>query len=101
MISSEKIQLKRPRKPRRHTTGGTKQTNEDIKLAKELNEMNKTGYITNEIDQQVDPESTLGRKQLISMLKQRYGNEIEEYRNSGVVSEKVNVFFDPLVSRVH
>ena len=101
MISSEKIQLKRPRKPRRHTTGGTKQTTEDIKLAKELNEMNKTGYITNEIDQQVDPESTLGRKQLISMLKQRYGNEIEEYRNSGVVSEKVNVFFDLLVSRVH
>ena len=91
MISSEKIQLKRPRKPRRHTTCGTKQTIEDIKLAKELNE----------IDQQVDPESTLGRKQLISMLKQRYGNEIEEYRNSGVVSEKVNVFFDPLVSRVH
>ena len=93
MISSEKIELKRPRKPRRHTTGGAKQTIEDIQLAKELNEMNKTGYITNEIDQQVDPESTLGRKQLISMLKQRYGNEIEEYRNSGVVSEKVSIFF--------
>lgn len=46
--------------------------------------------IVNEIDQEIDPNSTLGRKQLIAMLKQRYGPEIEQFRTTEQISEKVS-----------
>lgn len=81
MVSTESIEI-RPKKPRRHTTEGGKQTLDDIRLAKEINEATMNGgCVTNELGQEVDPNSTLGRKQLISMLKQRYGSEMENYRN--------------------
>lgn len=78
----------RPRKPRRHTTGGSKQTAEDIRRAKELAAAMNGDTIVNEIDQEIDPNSTLGRKQLIAMLKQRYGPEIEQFRTTEQISEK-------------
>lgn len=51
--------------------------------------MENGGKIINEYGQEIDPNSTLGRKQLISMLKQRYGQDIENYRNSNDIGEKV------------
>lgn len=87
--TSEKVDI-RPKKPRRHTTGGTKQTQEDILIAKHFtSEMENGGKVINEYGQEIDPNSTLGRKQLISMLKQRYGQDIENYRTSSDVGEKV------------
>ena len=43
----------------------------------------------NPSEQGGDPNTTLGRKQLISMLKQRYGNEMDSFRTTGDLSEKV------------
>lgn len=47
------------------------------------------GKVVNELGQEIDPSSTLGRKQLIGMLKQRYGQDIENYRSSIPPGEKV------------
>ena len=51
------------------------------------------GKVINEMGQEIDPNSTLGRKQLIGMLKQRYGQDIENYRSSISVGEKVRVLY--------
>lgn len=81
----------RPKKPRRHTTGGsTKEAQEDILIAKQIAEMKANGgKVVNELGQEIDPNSTLGRRQLIGMLKQRYGADIENYRSSIPAGEKV------------
>jgi hypothetical protein len=47
------------------------------------------GKVVNELGQEIDPNSTLGRRQLIGMLKQRYGADIENYRSSIPAGEKV------------
>lgn len=63
-------------------------------IAKHLTQemQNGGGRIINEYGQEIDPHSTLGRKQLVSMLKQRYGQDIENYRTSNDISEKVREF---------
>ena len=57
------------------------------------------GKVVNELGQEIDPSSTLGRKQLIGMLKQRYGQDIENYRSSIPAGEKVMFF--PLFSQIN
>uniref|UniRef100_A0A7M5WRC5 Actin interacting protein 3-like C-terminal domain-containing protein n=2 Tax=Clytia hemisphaerica TaxID=252671 RepID=A0A7M5WRC5_9CNID len=80
----------RPKKPRRHTTGSSKEAQEDLLIAKHFStEMQQNGgKVVNELGQEIDPNSTLGRKQLIGMLKQRYGQDIENYRSSISPGEK-------------
>ena len=83
----------RSKKPRRHTTGSSKEAQEDLLIAKHFSgEMHENGgKVVNELGQEIDPSSTLGRKQLIGMLKQRYGQDIENYRSSIPAGEKVNI----------
>ena len=50
------------------------------------------GKVVNELGQEIDPNSTLGRRQLIGMLKARYGADIENYRSSIPAGEKVRMF---------
>ena len=80
----------RTRKPRRHTTGSGKQTIEDIQKAKEIVEMSNSSY-KEAPENSLEGTNTLGRKQLISMLKQRYGPEIENYRNTREINEQVMI----------
>ena len=91
-VSNDKLEVKTSRKQRRHTTGGTKQTVDEIQQAKQLTLDMNGAVVLNEMDQEIDPNSTLGRKQLISMLKQRYGPEMDNFRASGEMSEKVKHF---------
>ena len=90
------------KKPRRHTTGSSKETQEDLLIAKHFsNEMNENGgKVVNELGQEIDPSSTLGRKQLIGMLKQRYGQDIENYRSSIPPGEKVIFYFHRTFSTI-
>lgn len=81
----------RPKKPRRHTTGNSKEDQEDLLIARHFSGEMREGKVINEMGQEIDPSSTLGRKQLIGMLKQRYGQDIENYRSSIPPGEKVRM----------
>eukprot|EP00794_Sanderia_malayensis_P003253 gene3253-3734_t len=74
---SSKAQVVKVRRPRRHTTGGGSQHKEAIKRAKDM--------VANDpsIDTKAHDSShgSLNRKELISMLKDRYGSDMEKYRS--------------------
>ena len=70
------LQAAKARRPRRHTTGGSQQK-DAIEKAKQM--------IANDpsIDTKAHEQNygTLNRKELVSLLKTRYGNDIEKYRS--------------------
>lgn len=82
------LQVAKARRPRRHTTGGSQQK-DAIEKARQM--------IAN--DQELDPRvheqnlGTLNRKELVSLLKTRYGDDIEKYRSLKKVSD-MSVCFD-------
>jgi len=69
-----RLQAARVRRPRRHTTGGSQQK-DAIEKARQM--ISKDG----EPKARDNSHGTLNRKEFVSLLKTRYGNDIEKYRS--------------------
>ena len=75
------------RTQRRHTTGVTK---DQIAQARQLNAQ-KNGDIHDDLEA-TTVSGTMDRKDLISLLKQRYGSEMAQFRQNRERSEKVRAW---------
>ena len=82
------LQAAKMRRPRRHTTGGSQQK-DAIEKAKQM--------LTNDssIDSKTNEKNygTLNRKEFVSLLKTRYGNDIEKYRSLKKVGSNVIILY--------